>query len=579
MSSGRVVARTVRLLALSVPAALAVMTLLYWLGMRHLEGDQRTVSQSLQWAAETMTTTGYGIDGRWSHPVMVAFVVVAQFTGVALVFLVLPLALIPILERRFQTRVPTTTRLDDLLLVFRPGPELSTFLAELEGRERNVVVVETDEARARALLERGLEVVLCPDPDLLLDRIPPQRIRTLVTNGPDHESSSLIVALRRSGWSGQALALVGEAEHRRPLQLAGADLTLTPKHVLGAALASRAATRFLLRRDADEGSTGRLTDPLGAIDSRVVFSDIRVDPSSPAAGRTLAELGIGSSTGSSIIGQWRGAVFETPATATTRVAAGGILTAVGSAESLRRLQELCAGGTALRRGGDVVVYGYGKVGKVTTELLRDTGETVITVDADPDGGADLIGDVLSPTVLGRDGSNTRAVVIALDSDAKALLATLVVRDTIPGAVIVAGLREHSNADRVRAAGADTVLSLSQVTADLLLERLFGEQRIWVNNEVQLLQLRAGPSIAGRQLGELRLRERTGASLIGIGRAEGVEMVVSSRTVLQPGDDLYLSGDRAALRRAEHLLVRGAAVATHPSPATPGKATAIRSSSS
>src|SRR5689334_13164910 len=88
-------------------AVLVGMALLYMLGMAVVEGKPRTFWQSLLWAAGATSTTGFGPDTVWTHPVMVVFVVFAQFMGVALFFVILPIYLMPFLEDRFETRLPT----------------------------------------------------------------------------------------------------------------------------------------------------------------------------------------------------------------------------------------------------------------------------------------------------------------------------------------------------------------------------------------------------------------------------------------------------------------------------------------
>jgi hypothetical protein len=79
------------ILARVLVAALLVLSLLYMLGMHYLEGKPCTFWQALQFAAGTTSTTGYGVETSWTNPVMVVFVVFAQFMGVTLIFMVLPI--------------------------------------------------------------------------------------------------------------------------------------------------------------------------------------------------------------------------------------------------------------------------------------------------------------------------------------------------------------------------------------------------------------------------------------------------------------------------------------------------------
>ena len=95
-----------RLLALGLLLTILVSTFLYMWGMAALEGKPRDFWQSLEWAGETLSTTGYGADSPWRHPLMVLLVVAVQFLGVFLVFLIFPIYLIPFLEERFETRLP-----------------------------------------------------------------------------------------------------------------------------------------------------------------------------------------------------------------------------------------------------------------------------------------------------------------------------------------------------------------------------------------------------------------------------------------------------------------------------------------
>ena len=98
---------TLRLLALlaALPAAVLVLGVLYMLGMTYLEGNPRGLLASVEWASETLTTTGYGADSRWQHPVMVVFVMLTQIAGLFLVFLIFPVYVLPFFEERFEARL------------------------------------------------------------------------------------------------------------------------------------------------------------------------------------------------------------------------------------------------------------------------------------------------------------------------------------------------------------------------------------------------------------------------------------------------------------------------------------------
>ena len=137
------------ILAGSLIAVLLALSLLYMLGMYYLEGKPRSFMQALQWAAGTASTTGYGGDISWQHPVMVVYVVFAQFIGVILLFLVFPIYLIPFLEERFETKLPKeSANAKNHVVIFDYGPAVATLITELE--QANIPTVSSMKTKRRA---------------------------------------------------------------------------------------------------------------------------------------------------------------------------------------------------------------------------------------------------------------------------------------------------------------------------------------------------------------------------------------------------------------------------------------------
>lgn len=340
-------------------------------GMSWLEGEPRTFWQSVEWAAETLTTTGYGADSGWGHPAMVVLVVVVQFIGVFLVFLIFPIYLIPFLEERFEVRLPleAPADLEDHALIFRYGPAVESLLEELAGAGVPTLVLEGDDARARRLSEAGQTVCHRDLGRAALQAARLDRARALIANGSDDENAELILSARQLGFQKPILALVEEPYHRRPMMLAGATAVFTPRHILGAALAARASAR-INPRVAGVQQLGR----------NLEVAEIRIHRDSPLAGHSLDEVAIGHRTGATVIGQWTGGELVVPDGAGLKLRPEGILVVVGSHDSIDRLQELAGGAVLLRRTGPFVVGGAGEVGNKVAELLQAVGEEVRIID-------------------------------------------------------------------------------------------------------------------------------------------------------------------------------------------------------
>src|SRR5215213_4448069 len=288
--------RRLFLLMLTLPLLAVVTALLYMWGMAELEGKPRDFWQSLEWAGETLSTTGYGADARWSHPVMVLLVVAVQFVGVFIVFLIFPIYLIPFLEERFQTRLPHEAEkgLSGHVVIYRYGPAVETLLEELAGAGVPTLVLEGDEDVARRLVESGQRVVHGILSEGMLHAVRIAAARAIIANGTDDENAAFM-----------------------------------PRHILGAALAARASSR-ISPRVAGVQQLGR----------NLEVAEVKVQPQSPLAGHTLDESAIGARTGATVIGQWIGGELAVADGSGLVLAPGGILVVVGSHESVDRLQEL-----------------------------------------------------------------------------------------------------------------------------------------------------------------------------------------------------------------------------------------------
>jgi len=158
-------------LLLGLAGFLVLCALVYMVGMGRLEGKDRDFWESLGWASETLSTTGYGADATWTHPLMVLFVVFVQFTGVFLVFLIIPIFLVPYLEKRFEERLPRRAPEDlhNHVIVYRFSAAVETLLERLKARQVSHLVVELDEDVARRLHEGGTPVLFARRDEDLLD--------------------------------------------------------------------------------------------------------------------------------------------------------------------------------------------------------------------------------------------------------------------------------------------------------------------------------------------------------------------------------------------------------------------------
>jgi Trk K+ transport system NAD-binding subunit len=525
--------RRLLLLLASLPAAVAVLGLVYMLGMTYLEGSPRSFLASVEWASETLTTTGYGGDAHWRHPLMTMFVIAVQFTGLFLVFLIFPVYVLPYFEERFEARLPRSLpAMDGRLLFHRYGRAVDSLIEELRRLGTPFVILEQDPELGRRLHDRGYPVVvgnLEEDAGMLRGI---DRASALVTDADDHADSTFIMMAREQGFSGPIYAFAENPLHRAPMLKVGATAVYTPSHVLAGALAARASPRI-----------SPPAEGLDALDEHLGIAEYRVHPDSPLAGRTLGELHLRERLGVNLVGQWHGGVFAPARGPETRIAPGAILLVIGARDNLTRVEELAA---PLRTLGPIVVAGYGTVGHKVVQMLRDAGETAIVIDEQAQPDVDVVGNVLEQTTLEQAQVRTaRALVLALSNDSAGVLATAVIRDHAPQIRLIARVNRAASVRRLYQAGADFVLSMGQVAGQLLAHQLLGQSALGVEQRLRCLRLTPG-NLAGSHPWKSGVRERSGAVVVAVERTAGPMLDLAADFRLRPDDVVVVCGTLASL---------------------------------
>lgn len=518
-----------------LPSAVLLLGTIYMLAMAHLEGTPRTFLQSVQWASETLTTTGYGADHRWNHPVVAIFVILVQFLGQFLVFLIFPVFVLPYFEDQFEVKLPhLLPEMEGKVLFYRYGATIESLLEEFKAKGSPFVIFEEDLALARKLRDRGFQVVfgnLAEEPGAFAGV---QSAKAIVANGDDHANANCTLVVRERGYKGPLYALADDPLYRAPMIQIGATEVFTPAHVLGAALASRASKRI---NPPAEG--------MHLLGSKVGMAEFRVRIGSPLAGKSLGELHLRERHGVSVIGQWYGGAFTTSKGPQTRIEPGAILVAVGAPTSLQEVERMAM---PIRRTGPIVLAGYGAVGHKVIEMLQDADEECIVIDTVRQAGVNVVGSVLEHTTLSQAKvREASAVILALSDDSECLFATAVVRDYAPGVPLIVRVLRSPNTDRLYRAGADFAISVGQVAGQILAFHLLDEQAVYVENRIKLIRVTAA-KLTGSHPWHSEVLEGTGAKVVAIERETEVLIEFDISFVVRHDDILFVCGSLTALDR-------------------------------
>ena len=518
----------------------------YQFGMRVYEGRPRTFLDSVQFAVEMFTTTGFGGDAPWQSPEMQAFITVADLIGMALLVGALPVFVGPAVESTLSTTAPSKpeTDLTDHVVICSDTTRADALIEELKTNDIPYVVVESDFERADELHGTG-ERVIRGDPEsvegLTAARLP--SARALFADQSDQVDTSIVLTAKEVADDVPVISVVESPAAKRYHRLAGADTVLSPRSLLGNSLAAKITAA---------GRTG-VIDAV-EIGDRLQLAEVPIRRDSRFAGMTLAESGIGEKSGANVVGIWARGEFIPAPSPDAELVDGSILLVSGRTDQLERLAEMTQASVRGFTTGRTVVIGYGEVGKSVAAELDEAGLPYTVIDRDDIDGADVVGDATDPETLVTAGvEEADTVVLALPDDTTTEFVTLVVRDLAPDIQILARVEQQADVSKTYRAGADYVLSLTRVTGRMSASQLLDHRDV-VSPEQPINILRKEvPGLAGVTIREANIRERTSCTVIAIERGEETVSDIGPDTTIRSGDVLVIIGSDEAVTRFERTI--------------------------
>jgi Trk K+ transport system NAD-binding subunit len=520
---------------------IAVAAVAYDVGMQTFEpgpypppGTEISLLHSTQVVVETFTATGYGSDSPWASPEMNVLVMLLDITGVGLFFLALPAVLLPLFQDALSPSAPTEldAQIDGHVVVCSDTSRAEALIDELDSNDIEHVFVEADQERAISLEADGYRVVHGdPESTTTLERANIVKARALVADVSDRVDASIVLAAREATEDVTIISVVEDADTASYHQLAGADHVLTPRTALGEALAGKLTA----------GVSGELVDAV-QLEEGFEVVELPIHRTGALAGRTIIESGLREKYGVNVIGAWIHGDFETPPPTDEPLVGGTILLLAGDVDGIDRLR--AAERAAVRRPGrdQVIVAGYGEVGRTVARALSGADVSHVTVDIRDHEGVDVVGDVTDPETLRAAGiENASSIVFALPEDTTTEFATLVVRDLNPSTEIIVRAERTDAVRKAHRAGADYALSLSTVSGRSIASQIVDHEEILsVDTNVELVRTTA-PALADKTLEEANVREQTGCTVVAIKREGTIFSDLDGDFRVQSGDELFVAG--------------------------------------
>lgn len=520
-----------------IAAIILVSATAYDYGMRTYEAPYpHSFLHSIQVVVETFTATGYGSDSPWESPQMNVLVMFLDITGVALFFVALPAVFLPVFRDILSTSAPTTVKeVDNHVIVCTFTLRAETLISELEADGVDYVLMEADGERATELYEEGYPVVHA-DPESVagLQAVNISTSRALVADVSDRVDASIVLAAKEANGDVKIVSVVEEPDRERYHRLAGADVVLSPRTILGESLAGKLTAS--VRADFQDAIE---------IGDEFAIAEIPIHGDCRLAGTTLAASAITERYGVTVVGAWRHGDFDIPPNPEMVLDSGTYLIVTGQEPQLQRLESEATSSVRRFDHGKTVIIGYGEVGEIIAQRLDEFDLPYTVVDELEQEGVDIVGDATDPDVLREAGvEDARSVVLALPDDTATEFATLVVRDLNPTAEIVARAQTTGAIQKTYRAGAEYVLSLATVSGRAIAsEVLDTEEILSMNTRIECVRTTAG-GLNGDTLAGARVRERTGSTVVAVERDDELITELPADFRFNRDDELVVVGTDA-----------------------------------
>ena len=323
---------------------------------------------------------------------------------------------------------------------------------------------------------------------------------------------------------------------RDALELAGASKVLQLEHMMGQTLARR-----VIDRDATAHLIGEL-DGLHIAEASVAGT--------PLVGRSIADSGLRSETGVSVVGFWDHGVFK-PVQPESKLETNSIIVLAGTPQQIENYNRRIN----CRDTGEsfVVIIGSGRVGRATAAALTERKikwhiiEQLSERVQDPRHAT--VGDAAKLEVMVAAGvRQASSVLITTHDDDTNIFLTILYRRLRPNLQIITRCASEPNVQTLHRAGADLVLSYASMGANTIFNELRGSDSLLLAEGVNLFPVHLPDSLAGRTIRDSSIRPETGCTIIAVGPRDQREINPSPDTVLQPATEILLVGTLEAEER-------------------------------
>ena len=514
--------------------------------MKIYEGKTITQLDAVFWTISTLTTLGEGFAYlQYRSPVLQILSIVVQFSGIAIIYGVVSLIVIPYLKENILMRLPEKAprKMKNHIIICRYSEIVDNFLKLLKKQGVRFLIIEKNASIARRLYDRNY-LVIYGDPkfEQVLNNANLEDAKLVIANGSDEENAS--ITLTASSLGKDTLVILEDLTKAKYFKYAGAKKIISPKNLLGATM-GREACDYILK------------NLFGIVDffGDIKMASFRVEENSRLVGKKIKDSGI-RKKGCVIVGIKKGEKLKLNPPPDEVIDENSILIAIGKFERLRELGKS-------KKIGHVIMVGYGDVGRLIATHLNRMGINFVVIDVNKEKLEEtefnyVVGDGTKERTLEEAKIKEASLLLTcLDEDIKNIYVTLIAKKINPRLVIFSRVNSPENVEKAYKAGADYVFCLCSVAGEMLVKSILSPEKN--ESKEEPIKLPEGGAIyrykvtdtsplAWKTLEDSKIRERTGCIVIGIKRDSEIIKLPEKSEVTPPGSTILLFGSAENINR-------------------------------
>jgi voltage-gated potassium channel len=510
------------------------------------EGREYSWITGFYWTIVTMTTLGFG-DVTFTGDLGKAFSILVLLSGVVFLLVLLPFIFIKFFfapwmaaesRRRTPVELPAETR--NHVIITSYDAITMALVEKIKTYNRDYVVIVENLDRATELYNQDVRVAMgnIDDPETYR-KMRVDQASVIVATNSDEMNTNIAFTVRELNERIPIITTADSPHSIDILSMAGSSRVLQLTDIL-----ARSFAGWTLGGDYRANIVGRFDDLLIA-EAPAIHT--------PLVGKNLVESNLRDRLGVAVVGIWERGKFEIP-TPDTLINRNTVLIFAGTEEQISNYNDAFCLYQMFRHAGDpVIIIGGGRVGKATSERLKEREVPHIIVEKNPkritDKDGYVLGDAADLDTLKKAWiEKAPAALITSHDDATNIYLTKYFRSLRPDIQIISRANLERNVSTLHRAGADFVICYPSIGANAIFNFLMKKDVLLMVEGLDIFQIEVPKGLVGLTLAQSRIRRETGCTVVAL-KSDGVMSINPDPNVpIKEHTEMFLIGTYEAERR-------------------------------